>query len=58
MLQKEQFKTLGGFGSVHGVPKLPTGFADVFDSYEIAANGVKLHAVIGGQGKPLLLLGG
>jgi len=58
MQQKEHFTTLSGFGSVHDVPKLPTGFTDVFESYEIAANDVKLHAVIGGQGKPLLLLGG
>lgn len=58
MLQYQELKKLSGFGSVHEVPKLPEGFADVFDSYEVPANGVNLHAVIGGHGKPLLLLGG
>lgn len=58
MLQYRDLKRLSGFGSVHEVPKLPEGFADVFESYEVPANGVTLHAVIGGQGKPLLLLGG
>ena len=51
------FSTFTGFGSVHGAPHLPEGFTEVFESYQITANGVKHHAVIGGQGKPLLLLG-
>jgi pimeloyl-ACP methyl ester carboxylesterase len=47
-----------GYGSVHDVPKLPLGFTDVFESYFVPANGLNLHAVIGGKGAPLLLLGG
>jgi len=49
---------LSGFGSVEGVPKLPDGFREVFRSYRVEANGIGLHAVIGGQGPALLLLGG
>jgi pimeloyl-ACP methyl ester carboxylesterase len=49
---------LDGFGSVTGVPKLPEGFRGVFRSYRVEANGIGLHAVIGGEGPPLLLLGG
>jgi len=49
---------LSGFGSVSGVPKLPGGFREVFQSYRVEANGIGLHAVIGGQGPALLLLGG
>lgn len=44
-----------GFGSVYDVPKLPEGFTDVFKSYSVDTGKVRLHAVIGGQGKPLLL---
>ncbi|MGZ2432612.1 alpha/beta fold hydrolase [Rhizobium redzepovicii] len=51
-------KPLDGFGSVTGVPKLPTGFTDVFTSHRVNANGLGLHAVIGGQGPAILLLGG
>jgi len=47
-----------GFGSVHHVPQLPTGFTDVFESWYVEANGIRLHAVIGGEGRPLLLLAG
>jgi pimeloyl-ACP methyl ester carboxylesterase len=47
-----------GFGSVSGVPELPKGFADAFESRLVNVGDLKLHAVIGGSGKPLLLLGG
>jgi pimeloyl-ACP methyl ester carboxylesterase len=47
-----------GFGSVHDVPRLPSGFASVFDSFRVDVRGIGLHAVIGGEGPPLLLLGG
>jgi pimeloyl-ACP methyl ester carboxylesterase len=47
-----------GFGSVRDAPNLPKGFVDVFDSWWVEANGVRLHAVIGGKGPPLLLLAG
>jgi hypothetical protein len=58
MFATDQLTRLTGFGSVHDVPKLPEGFNEVFESHEIVANGVKLHAVIGGKGRPLLLLAG
>lgn len=58
MFATDQLTHLTGFGSVHDVPKLPEGFKEVFESHEIVANGVKLHAVIGGKGRPLLLLAG
>ncbi|NTZ64090.1 alpha/beta fold hydrolase [Agrobacterium tumefaciens] len=51
-------RPLDGFGSVTGVPKLPEGFRDVFSSHRVDANGLGLHAVIGGKGPALLLLGG
>lgn len=49
---------LSGFGTVSGVPELPPGFTDTFTSYRIPLPGLGLHAVIGGDGPPLLLLGG
>ncbi|WP_221174330.1 alpha/beta fold hydrolase [Luteibacter sp. 9135] len=52
------FPRIDGFGSVHGVPTLPHGFGDVFESYRIPTGEVELHAVVGGEGPPLLLLGG
>ncbi|USI74705.1 alpha/beta fold hydrolase [Sphingomonas morindae] len=52
------FPTVHGFGSVHGVPVLPDGFTQVFESYRIPTGEIALHAVIGGEGPPLLLLGG
>ena len=52
------FPLISGFGSVHGVPTLPTGFAEVFASYAVPAGKLRLHAVIGGKGPPLLLLAG
>jgi pimeloyl-ACP methyl ester carboxylesterase len=47
-----------GPGSVSGAPNLPAGFADIFTSRYVDANGVRLHAVIGGDGRPLLLVHG
>lgn len=52
------FPIVNGFGSVHGVPVLPDGFTAVFESYRIPAGQIDLHAVVGGDGPPLLLLGG
>ncbi|MAT68163.1 MAG: alpha/beta hydrolase [Planctomycetaceae bacterium] len=43
------------FGSVANVPKLPDGFKNTFESYHIDTGDVGLHAVIGGEGEPLLL---
>ena len=45
-----------GPGSVLGAPHLPPGFGTTFVSRYVDANGVRLHAVIGGSGRPLLLL--
>jgi len=45
-------------GSVSGAPNLPEGFADTFTSRFIHAGDVRLHAVIGGEGPPLLLIHG
>jgi pimeloyl-ACP methyl ester carboxylesterase len=47
-----------GRGSVTGVPELPEGFADTFSSRYVDAGEVRLHAVIGGEGPPLLLVHG
>jgi pimeloyl-ACP methyl ester carboxylesterase len=47
-----------GPGSVSGAPNLPEGFADTFSSRYIETDDVRLHAVIGGAGPPLLLVHG
>ena len=39
-------------------PNLPDGFADTFTSRYVDAGGVRLHAVIGGEGPPVLLIHG
>jgi pimeloyl-ACP methyl ester carboxylesterase len=47
-----------GPGSVSGAPNLPHGFADTFTSRYVDAGDVRLHAVVGGEGPPLLLIHG
>jgi pimeloyl-ACP methyl ester carboxylesterase len=47
-----------GPGSVAGAPSLPAGFADTFTSRYVDAGEVRLHAVVGGEGPPLLLVHG
>jgi hypothetical protein len=47
-----------GLGSVSGAPNLPAGFTDTFTSRYIDTGGLRLHAVIGGDGRPLLLVHG
>jgi hypothetical protein len=47
-----------GPGSVSGAPSLPAGFSDTFASRYVDAAEVRLHAVIGGDGPPLLLVHG
>jgi pimeloyl-ACP methyl ester carboxylesterase len=42
--------------TVSTVPHLPAGFTDTFTSRVIEANGIALHAVVGGDGPPVLLL--
>src|SRR5690348_2405467 len=44
--------------SVAGAPGLPAGFADTFTSRYVDAGEVRLHAVVGGDGPPLLLVHG
>ncbi|MGH9134541.1 MAG: alpha/beta fold hydrolase [Ilumatobacteraceae bacterium] len=41
-----------------GAPNLPAGFTDMFTSQYIDTGDVRLHAVIGGDGPPLLLVHG
>jgi pimeloyl-ACP methyl ester carboxylesterase len=47
-----------GPGSVPGAPNLPDGFADTFDSRFVDTGDLRLHAVVGGEGPPLLLVHG
>jgi pimeloyl-ACP methyl ester carboxylesterase len=47
-----------GPGSVSGAPNLPAGFTETFASRYIDTGEVRLHAVIGGEGPPLLLVHG
>jgi pimeloyl-ACP methyl ester carboxylesterase len=47
-----------GPGSVSGAPNLPIGFAGTFASRFVDTGDVRLHAVIGGDGPPLLLIHG
>jgi hypothetical protein len=46
-----------GPGSVSGAPNLPDGFADTFTSRYVDTGELRLHAVTGGDGPPLLLVG-
>ena len=46
------------FGSVSQAPDLPHGFTTTFKSQLIDANGIRQHAVIGGDGPALLLVHG
>ncbi len=47
-----------GPGSAGGAPGLPRGFSETFTSHYIQAGGLRQHAVIGGDGPPLLLVHG
>jgi pimeloyl-ACP methyl ester carboxylesterase len=47
-----------GPGAVPPVPGLPAGFADTFTSRHVDTGEVRLHAVTGGDGPPLLLVAG
>ena len=44
--------------AVTDAPDLPDGFTDTFTSRVVDVGGVTLHAVVGGDGPPLLLLAG
>jgi len=47
-----------GRGSVSEAPTLPDGFTDTFSSRFVDIGELRLHAVIGGDGPPLLLIHG
>ena len=47
-----------GPGSASGAPGLPAGFTDTFTSRFVDTGEVRLHAVTGGEGPPLLLVHG
>ena len=47
-----------GPGSVSQAPNLPAGFTDTFSSRYIDTGDLRQHAVIGGEGPPLLLVHG
>ena len=47
-----------GLGSVSGAPQLQAGFTEMFTSRFIDTGELRLHAVIGGDGPPLLLVHG
>jgi len=47
-----------GPGSVSGAPNLPAGFTETFASRYVDTGDVRLHAVVGGDGPPLLLIHG
>jgi pimeloyl-ACP methyl ester carboxylesterase len=47
-----------GPGSVSGAPGLPAGFTGTFASRYVDAGELRLHAVTGGEGPPLLLVHG
>jgi pimeloyl-ACP methyl ester carboxylesterase len=47
-----------GPGSVPGAPYMPEGFADTFTSRYVDVGALRLHAVVGGEGPPLLLVHG
>jgi pimeloyl-ACP methyl ester carboxylesterase len=50
--------TPDGFGSVSHAPNLPDGFTTIFTSQYVDTGTLRQHAVIGGDGPPLLLVHG
>ena len=53
-----QRPTPEGLGSVSGAPHLPDGFTDAFTSRYVDTGALRLHAVVSGEGPPLLLVHG
>ncbi|WP_051095084.1 alpha/beta fold hydrolase [Streptomyces sp. LaPpAH-108] len=49
---------VSGFGTVTALPDLPDGFLDRFRSHRYDLGDITLHAVTGGSGPALLLVGG
>jgi pimeloyl-ACP methyl ester carboxylesterase len=58
MSPSSSLPTPEGPGSVSGAPNLPAGFTDTFTSRYIDTGELRVHAVIGGEGPPLLLVHG
>jgi pimeloyl-ACP methyl ester carboxylesterase len=58
MSSQSSHLTPEGPGSVSGAPNLPAGFTGTFTSRYIDTGETRLHAVIGGEGPPLLLVHG
>jgi pimeloyl-ACP methyl ester carboxylesterase len=58
MITTQRETTPTGPGSVSGAPNLPAGFTDTFTSRYIDTGELRLHAVIGGEGPPVLLVHG
>jgi pimeloyl-ACP methyl ester carboxylesterase len=54
----KQLPLAEGRGSVSEVPNLPDGFTNTFSSRFVDIGELRLHAVIGGDGPPLLLIHG
>ncbi len=51
-------RDVSGIGLVSTAPNLPPGFRAIFKDRFVQANGIRQHAVIGGDGPPLLLVHG
>jgi pimeloyl-ACP methyl ester carboxylesterase len=58
LMNSSSTPTPQGPGSVSGAPNLPEGFTDTFTSQYVDAGELRLHAVVGGNGPPLLLVHG
>jgi pimeloyl-ACP methyl ester carboxylesterase len=58
MTASTDLPTAEGPGSVSEAPELPEGFTDTFTSRYVDTGDVRLHAVIGGDGPPVLLVHG
>jgi pimeloyl-ACP methyl ester carboxylesterase len=54
----QRLQRINGPGSVSQAPQLPAGFTDTYISYLVDTGNVHLHAVVGGDGPPLLLVPG
>ncbi len=58
MSSSSSLPTAEGRGSVSHAPNLPAGFTDTFSSRYVDTGDLRQHAVIGGEGPPLLLVHG
>lgn len=56
--ESSSLTTSHGIGSVLTAPNLPADFATTFESQFVDTGNVRLHAVIGGSGPPVLLVHG